>query len=361
MKKRHTLTLITLSMVLATTGAMAKPLKVYILSGQSNMQGKARPSTLPAMAMDPASKALHDKMVDAEGNIRVHEDIQLSYLTSSRGKSVVTNGSLGANAGSFGPELGFGVTMHEKLGEPILIIKTAWGGKDINTDFRPPSAGPYYPDPSKVEDRMGNKGRIPAEKLIEAKEKKQHRYYNLMMEHVKKVLANPGEYHPAYDPKEGYEVAGFVWFQGWNDMISDHYPKLGRGKRAPREYSDYSNLMAHFIRDVRKDLDAPKMPFVIGVMGVGGNTDGDFQKAQAAPAEMPEFKGNVAAVLTGKYWDTKLAELDSKKKSGTLTKEEQEYLKMAVSNASFHYLGSAKIYSCIGEALAESILEMNPQ
>jgi hypothetical protein len=28
-----------------------------------------------------------------------------------------------------------------------------------------------------------------------------------------------------------------------------------------------------FIRDVRKDLNAPKMPFVIGVMGVGGLKD----------------------------------------------------------------------------------------
>jgi alpha-galactosidase len=40
----------------------------------------------------------------------------------------------------------------------------------------------------------------------------------------------------------------------------------------PGGYDAYSTAMAHFIRDVRKDLNAPKLPFVIGVLGVGGPT-----------------------------------------------------------------------------------------
>ncbi|MBW1792670.1 MAG: hypothetical protein JRJ14_10530, partial [Deltaproteobacteria bacterium] len=44
------------------------------------------------------------------------------------------------------------------------------------------------------------------------------KYYRLMMEHVKKVLADPKRVCPAYDEKDGYEIAGFVWFQAWNDM-----------------------------------------------------------------------------------------------------------------------------------------------
>lgn len=76
----------------------------------------------------------------------------------------------------------------------------------------------------------------------------------------------------------------------------------------------YSELLADFIRDVRKDLSAPKMPFVIGVMGVGGIQDkpGYFREAMAAPAEMPEFKGNVTAVQTAPFWDKKLGEIDDK-------------------------------------------------
>jgi alpha-galactosidase len=33
--------------------------------------------------------------------------------------------------------------MDAALAEPVLIIKAAWGGKSLHTDFRPPSAGPY--------------------------------------------------------------------------------------------------------------------------------------------------------------------------------------------------------------------------
>ena len=32
--------------------------------------------------------------------------------------------------------------MEKRLGEPVLIIKTAWGGRSLHTDFRPPIAGP---------------------------------------------------------------------------------------------------------------------------------------------------------------------------------------------------------------------------
>jgi hypothetical protein len=61
----------------------------------------------------------------------------------------------------------------------------------------------------------------------------------------------------------GHEIAGFVWFQGWNDMCDGHtYPE----RHKPGGYAEYSRLMAHFIRNVRGELAAPKMRFVIGVI-----------------------------------------------------------------------------------------------
>jgi alpha-galactosidase len=163
--------------------------------------------------------------------------------------------------------------------------------------------------------------------------------------------------------------------------------------------------MAHFIRDVRKDLNAPKMPFVIGVMGVGGPiekysnprykvTHGNFRAAMAAPTKLPEFKGNVIAVRTGLYWDKPLEALADKfgkvkkmghylrKKSkgqpnedGKMTRQQQrDYLKeyrakvvtakdeamwkRGASNAGYHYLGCAKTMALIGKAFAEAILKM---
>jgi hypothetical protein len=85
----------------------------------------------------------------------------------------------------------------------------------------------------------------------------------------------------------------------------------------PGAYALYTELMAHFIRDVRKDLDAPKMPFVIGVIGVDGHEakggTANLRPAMAAPAAMDEFKGTVAAVDTADFWDHEMAALMSKK------------------------------------------------
>jgi hypothetical protein len=96
--------------------------------------------------------------------------------------------------------------------------------------------------------------------------------------------------------RQGYELAGFVWLQGFNDLVD--------GQTYPNgNYDEYSRLLAHFIRDVRNDLSAPKMPFIIGVLGVDGEKNVNFRKAMAAPAAMPEFKGNVVAVDTAPFWD----------------------------------------------------------
>jgi alpha-galactosidase len=274
--------------VLAASGtacARNAPLKVYVLAGQSNMQGQANVKTLPHMAEDPASKALHDKIVDGEGKPRVYEDVRVAYLSGGRGGPQEKHGPLTTGFGSggtkedvLGPELGFGITMYERLRQPILLIKTAWGGKSINTDFRPPSAGPYPFSEQQIESAK-TRHKITVEELKAKKAKATGHYYRLMTEFVRKVLADPGKYHPAYDPDAGYEVAGFVWFQGWNDMVDGGtYPN----RYKPGGYEKYTEVLAHFIRDVRKEFNAPTMPFVIGVMGVGGPTK-DY--------ESPRYKG----------------------------------------------------------------------
>jgi hypothetical protein len=95
-------------------------------------------------------------------------------------------------------------------------------------------------------------------------------YYRLLIEHVKKVLADPQRVYPDYDAAQGFELAGFVWLQGFNDMVDGHvYPN----HNTPNRFDLYAELLAHFIRDVRQDLTAPSLPFVIGVMGVGGLKD----------------------------------------------------------------------------------------
>ena len=190
-------------------------------------------------------------------------------------------------------------------------------------------------------------------------------------------------------------------------MVDSHtYPN----RKEPGGYDGYSELMAHFIRDVRKDLNAPEMPFVIGVMGVGGIRDQPeyFRQAMAAPASYPEFKDTVTAVETAPFWDQPLADLsveiaavnksayylkknepkhirkdpigdalldDYIGKDGSMTKEqinafvkayrakrigpEKEAMwKRGASNAGYHYLGCAKTMALIGVAFSDAIVEM---
>jgi len=322
--------------------AQAAPLKVFILSGQSNMQGHASVTTFDYLAKDPKTAPFLEEMRDRKGEPTVCDNVWITYLSENRGgEAAIKEGKLtagfGAREDTIGPEFTFGITMGKLHKEPILIIKTAWGGKSLHTDFSPPSA-------------------TGAEA---------GKYYQLMVEHVKKVLEDPKKVVPSYNSKDGYEIAGFVWFQGWNDLV-DGKVYTERGK--PGGYDKYTEYMAHFIRDVRKDLDAPEMPFVIGVLGVNGPVDTfdgpryksiyqTFREAQAAPASMPEFKGNVAAVFTEHFWDHKLEDARNKKQDQRTPEEEE--IAQGASNQGFHYYGAAKFFAPTGQAFADAIAEMN--
>jgi hypothetical protein len=391
-----------------TFAAEKKPLKVFILAGQSNMEGHAKVETFDYIGDDPATAPLLKMMRGADGKPAVAEGAWISYFTGSGENNGEGFGKLTAGYGSrrkpdedggkIGPEFTFGLTMDAALAEPVLIIKTAWGGKSLHTDFRPPSAGPYQLNDYQKKLYYGPPGHgIPKdmEQWLAEKQKDTGHYYRLMVEHVKKVLADPKRVCPAYDPAQGFELAGFVWFQGWNDMVDGHtYPAHGKAGRFDR----YSEWLAHFIRDVRKDLGAPKLPFVIGVMGVGGldtNVDTqEFRKAMAAPAALPEFQGNVVAVETAPFWSEELEAIDQKRDKvrqmrhyldskhknhpnadGTMTEEQKRaYVKKfeaelisaadvalwnrGASNAGYHYLGCAKTFALMGRAFAEATLQM---
>ncbi len=306
--------------------AEATPLKVYILAGQSNMEGHARVETFDYLGQDPATAPLLRAMRGPDGNPHVCDQVWISYLTGwetlGEGIGRLTAGygarsNPAEDGGKIGPEFTFGLTLEQAHDGPILLIKTAWGGKSLNTDFRSPSAGPYELNAFQKKLYNGPRGHgVPADMNAWKADKARAtgHYYRLMIEHVKKVLADPKRVCPAYDEEEGYEIAGFVWFQGWNDMCDGHtYPDNHR----PGAYAEYSRLMAHFIRDVRQDLKTPNMPFVIGVIGVDGDRAkggiANLRPAMAAPAEMPEFKRTVAAVETAPYWDHEMAALQSKK------------------------------------------------
>ena len=374
-----------------------KPLKVFILAGQSNMEGHAKVETFDYLADDPATLPLLNKMRQPDGSPRVCEGVWISYLTGRGQENGEGFGKLTAgygartkpaeDGGKIGPEFTFGLTMDEAYTEPVLIIKTAWGGKSLFYDFRPPSAGVYPRSAMDIE-----KDRNPASGS--------GHYYRLMIAHVKSVLDDIPRVCPEYDASQGNEIAGFVWFQGFNDMVNrEVYPVVSKESTENR-FAKYSDWLAMLIRDVRRDLDAPRMPFVIGVMGVGGagaNADNlKFREAMAAPAALPEFQGNVVAIPTSPFWDEPLSAIQDKYEQvnqmayllrtknknqanadGKMTSEEQRaYLqkyeselispeeaalrKRGASNAGYHYLGCGKTFARMGQAFAEAMLELQP-
>jgi alpha-galactosidase len=397
---KHIITLLTLCVLCCAPAHAAekKRLKVFVLAGQSNMQGHAKVSTFEHIGMDPSTKPMLTDMLGADGKPKACERVWISSIGCGRDEREEQTGRLtagfGASKEKIGPEFTFGLYMEKLTDAPILLIKTSWGGRSLNTDFRPPSAGPYVFNGAQLAAYEKQGKDIAAVKA--AKEKSTGASYRLMIEHVKKVLADIKRVVPDYDPAVGYELAGFAWFQGWNDLVdSSTYPQRDK----PGGYDAYSTALAHFIRDVRRDLNAPSLPFAIAVLGVGGPTADfvpseqryraqhqNFRDAMAAPASMAEFKGNVAAVLAEKYWDRELS-LAKEKEDGIkqrvkkqakdaglkpadekaalekalaegLTPRERLVMEKGISNFAFHYLGSAKILGGVGKGLAESLVPM---
>ncbi|MFG0267840.1 MAG: sialate O-acetylesterase [Rhodopirellula sp. JB055] len=339
-------------------------------------------------------------MLHDDGTFRECDRVWISYLTgrgdaNGEGVGKLTTGygsrpNPSEDGGKIGPEFTFGLTIEENTDAPILLIKTAWGGKSLFYDFRPPSAGVY---PRTENDIQRDRNH----------EKDSGKYYRLMMAHVKSVLSDLGRVVPGYQEEQGYQLAGFVWFQGWNDVVNrDVYPRLPADSDQNR-FAKYSQWMADFIRDVRSDLSdvdsgAAGLPFVIGVLGVDGDHPSpdhrQFREAMAAPATREAFRGNVAAVPTGPYWDEPLGAIASKfaavrqkayqlrtkqrgheNHGGSMTKEQQaEFMKefereliseeeialwnRGASNAGYHYLGCGKTMAQIGEAFALAMLEL---
>eukprot|EP00112_Aurelia_sp_Birch-Aquarium-sp1_P001246 Seg11286.4 transcript_id=Seg11286.4/GoldUCD/mRNA.D3Y31 product="putative carbohydrate esterase" protein_id=Seg11286.4/GoldUCD/D3Y31 len=316
------------ALVINVSAKESETVKVFILAGQSNMQGHGATKTLPWLGEDKEYGKLLDKIQnkDKEG-WKTRDDVWVFYPRKAGGKEGIKKGKLtvgfGVRDDRIGSELFFGITMGERFKEPVLLVKTCWGGRSLAGNFRPPSSG-------------GTTGKE----------------WKDMLEIVRDVQQNLDTHFPELKGKKA-ELCGVVWFQGWNDMVN------------AKHVAEYETNMVNFIRDIRKELGVPKLPFVIGELGVGGATNEktnqrmkDTRKAQAAPAKMEEFKGNVGFVATSKYWDTHAHEILNKgwiKRNWVDAELKKQFDKMG-NQPPYHYLGSAKIMSLIGHGLGE---EMN--
>lgn len=318
-----------------------RPVKVFILAGQSNMQGHASLRTLEYLIYNSKTAPDYEQWKDREGRWTERKDVWI-WTTDGQRYGNLKPG-YGVNEMKIGPELGFGWAMGEQMSEQVLLIKTCWGGRSVKRDFLPP--GGDMPSTEELQKELNNARKKNPDITIEQIEERYGKAYKDILAHVKNVLANLKQYFPDYEPKRGYELAGMVWFQGWNDMVD--------GPQRKEKYINYTRRLALLIKALRKDLAAPNLPVVIGELGASER--GDFQAAQAAVAELPEFKGNVKFIKTREFWEPDVEEMSKKE-----VWKGPDWVKFynVGSERSYHYLGSVRIYYKMGKAFAEGMLEL---
>ena len=283
------------------------PVKVFVLAGQSNMVGAGEVTaredrnggrgSLEHLVRDAATRDRFAHLVDEKGEWVRRDDVHIAFRGAREVHGELSVG-YGARPDAIGPELGFGQVVGDHFDEPVLLIKVAWGGKSLAVDFRPPSAG----------------GEVGPN-------------YTALLAEVRDVLADLDTLFPELAGRK-HELVGFGWHQGWNDRIN-------------QEFNDaYEENLACFIRDVRKELDDPDLPFVLAETGMSGHEEKhpralSLMKAQAAVAELEEFRDNVAFVGTRDFYRAKEA---------------------SPTGQAYHWNNNAETYWLIGEGMGRALV-----
>lgn len=356
-------------MLIACHAQASEKLRVFILAGQSNMQGLGQadwgrdylgedakgkpmygefrlggPGSLryQAQTADPDT---YGKLVDSDGKWIVREDV---FIWSRNGQDIdgvdedddknndTLAGPLTVGYGArpkdglprIGPEFGFGHAVGDAYEEQVALIKIAWGGKALAYHFRPPSAriddpsSPRYLDWSTIGVRPNGSDAFPPEGVGQ--------YYDLMIRNIKDAMVDLAKQFP---DKE-IVLSGLGWHQGFNDRLNGSFR------------AQYEANLVDFINDIRKDLDKPGLPIVIATTGMNPlyreSRNLELHRAQtsvADPKQYPAFAGSVAAVDTRGFW---LEHKESPRPDGP------------------HWNQNGKSYYLIGTGMGKAMVELAP-
>ena len=309
-----------------------------LTGGISNDKLKKMPPGPEKKAIEDQVKQLKDARQSYKDMVNaacvVSDRVYINSIADRNKKSGKLGIGYGADQTKIGPEYGFGLSIAERVKGPILLIKTSWGGKSLNYNFRPPSAGTYQL--SEKEESEGKAEEIRKNASLN---------YRMMNQAIHETLANLKDHHPDYDPNIGYRIAGFVWFQGYNDQFS------------PEFRDNYKNNMISFIKDIRKEYNQPSMPFVIGVLGTGVTAEKVAQNqvsvGQREAANAPEFKDDVEAVESYIHYSHYSHQIFKKG-----WPEHYHEWDTVGSDRPYHYLGSGAFFVRLGDAFADSMVDL---
>jgi len=341
------------------TGPGAPPVKVYIMAGQSNTVGIGYINDLGEPGSLSTIARLENKfpnLVDSSNDWTERRDVIYKGVVEATASGPLTAGQ-GADSDKIGPELGFGHVMGWYHDEPVLILKTSQGNRGIAWDFLPPGSSRYkvdgvtyagygdmdrkWDEDEPIETPPGSydptsedgwyAGRQYDECFLDETDWASAGDAFDPVINAADVLADFSTLYPDW-ADQGYEIAGFVWWQGhWDggDAL----------------YSDrYELNLVNLINAVRADFNAPDALFVVATIGFDGgpyDPESNYGKIHAAqmavgePAEYPGFAGTVASVDTLGFW----RDLDE-----------------SPGGQGYHYNNNAETYMLVGDAMGRTMV-----
>ena len=307
------------------------PFKITYLTEQANGLGWIVRTDIPGtLATVVKTDGKFPHLIDEDGNWVRRKDVWYKGVVTAGANKWLSVGC-GAGSNNIGPELGFGHVIGNHHDEPVLILKASQGNRSLGWDFLPPGSKRFEHDGYayagyKESPARWKSGTTP--KPINWYAGKQ---YDDCFGAAHKVLDNFNKEFPHWKGR-GYEIAGFVWWQGHKD---------GGEPNASR----YEQNLVHLIKTLRKEFDAAGAPFVIATIGFDGwemaGPHKTVAKAQLAVSgdkgKYPDFKGNVKTIETRGFW----READ-----------------VSPRNQGFHYNQNAETYMLVGEALGRGMVEL---
>ena len=308
---------------------MSKPVKVYILMGQSNMLAFGNLNKLTAVVK---GKKNYQYLVDDAGNWIARKDVRYAWVGGSGGpdkRSTLKKNEWMTISGNVGVEMGIGHHVGNVIDAPVLILKSATGNRSLGWDLLPPGSKQYeFEEKGKTWVYAGF-GDSP-ERWEKGTEPKKIGWsagiqYSGDVARAKDVLKDLGTYYPGATK---YEVAGFFYWQGDKDRYN-----AGHATR-------YEQNLVRLIKQLRKDFDAPNAKFVCATLGqtkkAAKGNEGHILNAQLAvdgkSGKYAEFEGNVATVYTNPI-----------SKGGA---------------SGGHYGGNPETYMNVGEAMGRAMVEL---
>jgi len=270
-------------------------------------------------------------LLDERGEWVVRKDAHVNDAYMGKGKDAPFSPMW--RGGTFGPEVGFGSVIATYHDEPVILMKVDIGNRSLGWDILPPGSERFQIGDTMYAGYKDGQSNWPVSQG-EPKQGgwyagKQYDEYTASIHHV---LDNFAEIYPQY-ADQGYEIAGFVWWQGHKDQNEVHA-------------SRYATNFANLVKAWRKEFNAPNAPWVLATIAFDGwKLSGPGKMVAEAQLSVdgdagvfPEHKGNVKTVEARDFW-----------------REPGESPK----NQGYHYNHNGETYFLVGDALGRAMVELH--